>query len=240
MVVFRGSHRISRALAWSLMALALSGFAAGCKKKTTPVAPTPTPDPPAPAPHNTVNPPNTTGNMDARTSMRTPANSGSLVLDDFVSTVALTVGRVNWQGIYCAEVPGRVPPAATATGFQVAFFPDAGGSPNRTAPIQSVVYATPRTAETLDFTFQGNCGTAITGFGLYNYSVALDTPFVAQPNVRYWLSVQAQVSYLQAGNPDFIFWGWRNGTPNNNRSVQINPAGTVTEYSTDRAYSLAP
>ncbi|MEO8484375.1 MAG: hypothetical protein ABI634_19365 [Acidobacteriota bacterium] len=230
------TRRAFSVLTGFVLLIAATGLAAsGCKKKSaSPTTPTPVVALP-----NTVNPGGSTNNVVARTSMRTPANSGSLMYDDFVSGTGTTITRVSWQGIYCAEVLNRVAPTPTATGFQVAFFPDNGNTPNRTGPIQSVVYPIARTGETLDFTFPGNCGaTNPTGFGLYTYSVTLDTPFVAQPDVRYWVSVQAQVNYIQAGNPDFVLWGWRDGTANNNRSIQANNVGTLTEYAADRAFNF--
>lgn len=47
-------------------------------------------------------------------------------------------------------------------------------------------------------------------------------------------------SSSQSNDPDFIFWGWRSGTAHNDRSVQSRPVGAITEYVTDRAYSLLP
>jgi hypothetical protein len=235
------SPRLVRLLARTFVILALPAIlASGCKKANAgPGAPNP-PAPPQPPPPviNTDNPTGSQLNLDARTSMRTPANTGTFMFDDFVSPTAATIVRVLWQGIYCAEIANQAAPNATATGFEVAFYPDSGGLPNTSSPIQKVMYAIGRTGENRDFAATANCGTASTGWSFYNYDLTLDTPFAAAAGVRYWVSIQAQVNYLQAGNPGFIFWGWRNGLPNNNRSVQINPAGAVTEFPLDRAYSL--
>jgi hypothetical protein len=231
-----------RILAWSFVALALPALlASGCRQSNNALPAAPNPPAPAAPPPPVINTGNGNGsqlNLDARTSMRTPANSGTLMFDDFVSQTAATIVRVTWQGIYCAEVLNQAAPAATATGFQVAFFPDAGGNPNTASPIQSVIYPIGRTGENRDFDAQANCGATPTGWSFYNYSVTLDTPFAAAAGVRYWLSVQAQVNYVQAGNPGFIFWGWRNGLSSNNRSVQISSTGALTEFPIDRAYSL--
>ena len=83
-----------------------------------------------------------------------------------------------------------------------------------------------------------NCGAISTGWSFYDYSLTLDTPFQAAANVRYWISIQARVPYLQTNNNDFIFWGWRNGVQNNARSIQYSPTNVVTEHALDRAYSL--
>jgi hypothetical protein len=79
----------------------------------------------------------------------------------------------------------------------------------------------------------GVCGTAQpTAIPLYAYTLTLNAPFVAAAGVRYWFSVQAIT-------PDFgIFWGWRNGTASNNRSIQITDAGATNVFITDRAFSL--
>lgn len=207
---------------------------ANCGKKSTPTTPsTPTVTLP-----NSGNPPNSTLNMDARTSMRTPANIGTIVFDDFQLTATTTINRVTWQGIYCAEVLNRAAPAPTATGFLVGFYADAGNNPDRNNPLQATTYPIGSTAETKDFETVANCVATSTGWSLFNYAVTLATPFTAQANTRYWLGIQAQVNYLQAGNPDFIYWAWRNGIAVNNRSVSIVPDGTATVYAADRAFSL--
>jgi hypothetical protein len=230
------SRRFVRPMTCVLAVLAPAMLVSACSKKSSsPTTPTPAPSPTV---VSTANPTGSTANLDARTSMKTPANSGTFMFDDFVSAESATITRVTWQGIYCAEVLNRPAPAATATDFEVGFYPDSAGSPNRNAPIQTVVYPVARVAETHDVDRTLNCGTTSTGWSFFDYSVTLDTPFVAAANVRYWLSIQARVSYLQANNPDFIFWGWRNGVQNNARSIQYNPDGSVVEHALDRAYSL--
>lgn len=232
---FRLPRRPLLASACFTLALATSMLiGAGCKKKSSPVAPTPQPEKLV----NTNNAPASPANWEARTSMRTPANSGWTMYDDFVSTEGAVITRVTWQGIYCAEVLNAPPPAPTATGFRVGFYSDAGTNPNPSAPLQSTVYPISRVAETIDLSPVGNCGTTPTGIALYKYTVTLDAPFTASPGVRYWLGIQAQVDYLQANNPNFVYWGWRNGVVNNNRSIMIGPSGDRTEFALDRAYSI--
>ncbi|MBK9239077.1 MAG: hypothetical protein IPL75_02185 [Acidobacteria bacterium] len=225
-----------RPLAFTILSIAATGLmASACKKSSSPT--TPTPPPPAPV-FTTANPTGSTANLDARTSMKTPANSGTFMFDDFVSTEAATITKITWQGIYCAEVLNRAAPAATATDFEVGFYPDSGNNPNRNSPIQLTVYPVARVAETRGTDRVLNCGAISTGWSFYDYSLTLDTPFQAAANVRYWISIQARVPYLQANNNDFIFWGWRNGVQNNARSIQYSPTNVVTEHALDRAYSL--
>jgi len=224
-----------RPLVFAALSLVATGLVASACKKSSPTTPTPTPTPPV---FNTSNPTGSTANLDARTSMKTPANSGIFMYDDFVSAEAATITKVTWQGIYCAEVLNRAAPAATATDFEIGFYPDSGNNPNRTAPIQTTVYPVARVAETRGTDRVLNCGAISTGWSFYDYSVTLDTPFQAAAGVRYWLSIQARVPYLQANNNDFIYWGWRNGVQNNARSIQASATGVITEHALDRAYSL--
>jgi hypothetical protein len=132
--------------------------------------------------------------------MKTPANSGTFIFDDVVPTEAATIIRVTWQGIYCAEVLNRPAPAATATDFEIGFYPDSGNSPNRNSPLQTTVYPVARVAETRGPDRVLSCGTTQTGWSFYDYSVTLDTPFQVAAGVRYWISIQARVPYLQANN----------------------------------------
>jgi len=214
-------QRLVRASALAIVTLALPALlASGCKKKASP----------------TGNPAGSRTNMDARTSMETPATSGTLRFDDFTPTQTTTITRVTWQGIYCAEVLNRVSPPATAEAFEVSFYRDAGNNPDRNTSLQTTVVPIANTAQTLDFTHNGRCGSAEpSGISVYSYSVTLGTPFMAQAGTRYWFSVQARVPYVQANNPDFIFWGWRNGLASNNRSVQVSAAGAMTDFPTDPA-----
>ncbi len=228
-------HSAIRPLAFAVMSFVAAGLGASACKKSSPTTPTPTPTPPV---FTTSNPTGSTANLDARTSMKTPADSGTFMYDDFVSTAAATITKLTWQGIYCAEVLNRAAPAATATTFEVGFYPDSGNNPNRTSPIQLGVYPVARVAETRGTDRVLNCGTTSTGWSFYDYTLTLDTPFQAAAGVRYWLSIQARVPYLQANNNDFIFWGWRNGVQNNARSIQFSAAGVATEHALDRAYSL--
>ena len=224
-----------RLLSVTLVSLVASGLVASACKKSSPTTPTPTPPPEV---FTTANPTGSATNLDARTSMKTPANSGTFMFDDFVSTTAATITRVTWQGIYCAEVLNRPAPSPTATDFEVGFYPDNNNNPNRTSPIQATVYPLARVAETRGPDRVLNCGGISTGWSFFDYAVTLDTPFQAAAGVRYWISIQARVPYLQANNNDFIFWGWRNGVQNNGRSIQYSPTGVVTEHALDRAYSL--
>lgn len=233
---FRSSHRPLAASVCLMLIVATAALAGtGCKKKSSPVAPTPQPPEKL---VDTNNAPASTANMDARTSMRTPANSGTITFDDFVSAEGVVITGLTWQGIYCKVVENAPPSSPVATGFQIGFYPDAANNPNNVAPLVSTVYPIARVAETLEQTRTGICTPVSTSIAVYKYHVTLDTPFTAAPGVRYWLGIQAQVDELQANNPDFVFWGWRNGTSYNNRSVQINAAGSRTEYSTDRAFSI--
>jgi tRNA A-37 threonylcarbamoyl transferase component Bud32 len=176
--------------------------------------------------------------LEARTSMRTPANDGTTVFDDFVWTSAMPITRVAWQGMYCAVVPDAEAPSPTATAFRVGFHPDHDG-PDRANPLQSGVYPIGRVGETRVATVQAFCGNTRTGWGLYDYAVTLDRPFAAAAGVRYWLSIQAEVGDLQAGNPAFVYWGWRGMFQRDNPSIAIDPSGRRQDFPMDRAFRLS-
>ena len=116
----------------------------------------------------------------------------------------------------------------------VSFYPDQAGRPNTGAPIQSTTFQIAQTGQTFDRNQTPlNCGTTPTGWAFYSYSVALSTPFTATAGVKYWVSIQAVTpSYA-------VFWGWRDGTPDNRSSVQLFN-GAFTSYNVDRAYALVP
>lgn len=181
------------------------------------------------------NQPSGSTQWNAQTSQRiTAPTPWAQTFDDFTLTDARTITRVQWQGIYCEQTIRVLAPEPTATSFFVAFYADANNAPDTSNPLASGTYAMGRVTETFVSTnTTGVCGTAQpTAIPLYAYTLTLNAPFVAAAGVRYWFSVQAIT-------PDFgIFWGWRNGTASNNRSIQITDTGATNVFTTDRAFSL--
>ena len=211
----------------------LTFVVAACKGKSdSPTAPVVIPT----TSRSTVVPASTTGYVEARTSQI--VSNGALpaeVFDDFTLTGNSTIRTVGWQGIYCVQSPNAAAPAPTATAFKVSFYPDLAGRPNTAAPVQTATYTLAQTAQTFDKNVTGlTCGTAAnTTWPFYSYTVTLATPFVAAAGTKYWMSVQAFTPSYD------VYWGWRDGTPDNNSSLQLFN-GTYTTYAIDRAYSLKP
>jgi hypothetical protein len=195
---------------------------------------TPTPTPPAPTPRSTQNPTGSTANWDAQTSQTGSGASSVQVFDDFTFTTATTVRSVAWQGIYCRKTVNAPESQPTATAFVVAFHADQNGQPVTTGALQTASFPVAQVAQTRDTAFPGRCGTADpTTYVSYGYGLTLPTPFAAAANTRYWFSVQATT-------PNFdVYWGWRNGTSDNNRSLQLFQ-GAFTTFNLDRAFSLNP
>lgn len=153
--------------------------------------------------------------------------------DDFTLASGGTVTRFEWQGIYCVTTVGAPAPAPTASSFTLAFYPDASDAPDTANALSVATYPIARVAQTLVTTNQGTCGAASpTSIPLYSYTVTLDSPFVASPGARYWVSVQAHTPDLT------VFWGWRSGTSTNARSLQTSFGGATTVFDTDRGFAL--
>ena len=208
-----------------------------CGGSKSPNNPSPTPAPtPAPAPtsRTTQNPLGSSTNVEARTSQVATNGASAQVFDDFTFTGGANIRSVAWQGIYCAEVANGAAPAPTATGFIVSFYADQSGRPNTATPLHQTTFPLGQVAETLDRTQASlNCGTTPTTWSFYSYSVTLPTAFGAAAGTRYWVSVQAMTPTTA------VFWGWRDGTPDNRTSLQLFQ-GNFTTFAVDRAYSLAP
>lgn len=222
-----------RTAGYTAPALALSvllAFAACGGKNEVPTQPT------APPPHETTVPTATSGYVEARTSqIVTDGSPPAQVFDDFTLTTTTAISTVGWQGIYCVQQANAPAPAPTASSFTVSFYSDASGRPNIAAPLQRTTYSLANVGETFEKNVAGlTCGSAAnTTWPFYRYSVALATPFSATAGTKYWISVQATTpSYA-------VYWGWRDGTPDNNSSLQLFQ-GTYTAYPVDRAYSLKP
>ncbi len=211
----------------------LACTAAACKHKSDgPTEPVVIPS----TGRSTIVPATTSGYVEARTSQIVSNGAAPAeVFDDFTLTGPATIRTVGWQGIYCVQTPNAAAPAPTATAFKVSFYPDLAGRPNVAAPVQTATYTLAQTAQTFDKNVSGlTCGTATgTTWPFYSYSVTLATPFVAAAGTKYWISVQAFTPSYD------VYWGWRDGTPDNNSSLQLFQ-GTYTTYGFDRAYSLKP
>ncbi len=194
----------------------------------------PTSPPASTPPHETTVPVTTSGYVEARTSqIVTDGSPPSQVFDDFTVSTTQTITTVGWQGIYCVQQVNSAAPAPTASAFTVSFYPDAGGRPNLPAILQTSTFTVAQTGQALEKTVSGlTCGTATpTTWPFYRYSVTLPTAFTATAGTKYWISIQATTpSYA-------VYFGWRDGTPNNNSSLQLFQ-GVYTTYNVDRAYSL--
>jgi hypothetical protein len=198
--------------------------------------PDPDPDPNPPPTQSTLVPPGNSGFVEARTSqIVTNGAPPSAVFDDFTFADDGTIRTVRWQGIYCVQQVNAAAPSPTATSFTIAFYTDVGGRPNTAAPVQSSTYALAETDQTYEKTVGGlMCGTAAnTAWPFYKYAVTLDAAFVAAAGTKYWVSIQATTPSYD------VYFGWRDGTPLNNTSLQLFE-GAYTTYNIDRAYALEP
>ena len=187
-----------------------------------------------PPTHETTVPATTSGFVDARTSQIVGGGGApTQVFDDFTFATSGSIKTVAWQGIYCVQTANAPAPDPTATSFTVSFYADAAGRPNTAAPLQTSTYTVAQSAQTFEKTVPNlNCGTATgTTWPFYKYQVTLAAPFAATAGTKYWISIQATTPSYS------VFWGWRDGTPNDNSSLQLFN-GTYTTYNVDRAYSL--
>ncbi len=215
-----------------LFIVALTLVVVGCSKKKAPTEA----GVPKTTSRSSLVPASNSGIIEARTS-QIYANGSlpALVTDDFIFTGASSITKIGWQGIYCVQTPGAAAPAPTATGFTITFYADNAGRPNVAAPLQTQTFTLAQSNQTFDKNVSGlTCGTAAnTTWPYYSYSATLTTPFPAAANTKYWIGIQAL-------SPSFaVFWGWRDGVPDNNQSWQLFN-GTFTSFPFDRAYSLAP
>jgi hypothetical protein len=154
--------------------------------------------------------------------------------DDFTLSTATTVRTVAWQGGYCGQSANAAAPTPTATTFTITIYSDVAGRPNTAAPLSTTVVPVAQSGQTLDKTVPAfTCGTFSSTIALYNYTIALPTPFNAAANTKYWIGVLA-------ATPSYsVLWGWRVGTADNSLALQLF-SGTYTPLTQDLAFSLKP
>jgi hypothetical protein len=196
----------------------------GASSPTSPSLPVASPSPPVSSQpiHDTLNGAGSDQNV-------TGAYDGQ-VLDDFVSSAAVSIQMVSWQGV---RDPERQP-----TRFYVLFVPDNGGFPlrlvdegntGRPRALYSVMYAFDQVNEHLDFTRP--CESApLRPCGFYDYSVTLPMSFAAAAGTRYWLEIVAESAGTARSG-----WGWRKGKPDNGLAVPDIAGGLFTW---DMAFAL--
>jgi hypothetical protein len=227
----RRSSRLLRVAAHAVLMLGL----VACGSDSGPDQEDDDPTPPPPD-QSTLVPSGTPGFIEARTSqIVTNGGAPSWVFDDFTFSTAGTIRTVRWQGIYCVQQPNAPAPTPTASSFTVTFYEDVSGRPNTATPLQASTYTVAQAGQVFDKTVGGLfCGTAAnTTWPFYNYAVTLSTPFSAAAGTKYWISVQATTPSYD------VYFGWRDGTANNNLSLQLFD-GVYTTFNVDRAYALEP
>jgi hypothetical protein len=179
---------------------------------------------------------------EARTSMRRPQHKiGFQMFDDFMSPARNVITGVAWKGVYTSNVDNAPAPGPTAVAFLVGIYADADGEPNQQMPLHVSVYPIARTAETREGEQLAPCGrgTIKCGWSHYRYRVVFDTPFMAEPGVRYWMSIMAHVGDVRtAASQPGVFWNWSGMLGTNRRSVLIRDNGTRADFELDRLYSL--
>lgn len=201
---------------------------------TPPPPPPPTPTPPAQSGpiYSTLNPAGTvTGSLDVVWSERVGATDRQ-VYDDFVIDAGATIRAISWQGMRWVR--------ATTPRFYVAFMADGGNnrypslqspSNQRPAALWSVTFRADQVAETLEVS-RACDNSPMVQCGFYDYSVALEAPFVAAPGTRYWVMIQSEQAIGQESG-----FSWRKGTRDNSFSTG-NLAGITFPW--DMAFALRP
>lgn len=129
----------------------------------------------------------------------TPFDAGAA--DDFVLPDSpesdWSITGVQWSGRYWnPNGPGPI------TSFRIIFWPDAGGIP---AGSQEAGLPPDYSQALAIFTIPGNANEVPNDGGFpyfFDYSVDLPEPFIADPNVTFWLEIQPTMNF----SPQ---WGWQ-------------------------------
>ena len=159
-----------------------------------------------------------------RTSYGTSSQTFFRTSDNFTLTQGGVVTNVTWQGSYQDFVNSQNPAAPNTVSFDIAFWADASGQPGASLLSQTIAYASV-TATLVGF--------SATGLNVFDYQVALPTPFLAQPGTTYWLSIFSNSSSFSP------LWGWRSGSGGDGLTFQQNfSTGGSTLTGPDRAFAL--
>jgi hypothetical protein len=169
----------------------------------------------------------------ALTSQNQASGASFQSFDDFTLSSTGTIESITWQGLYC-NFNGGGPATPNTTSFQIGFFandnnlpsanPVSGGGLILLTGVQSAIVGT----------------AGLQPFGdtvnVVNFSANLQTPFAAQANTTYWLSI---VSFANSYPPG---WLWTSGTGGDGKSAQLTYGDGNPIYppgAGDRAFSLS-
>jgi len=146
-------------------------------------------------------------------SMPFPASPGfsggtSLAYDSFRVSSPSLVNSVTWEGGYFG--PGTQVPI---TNFALTFYSDAGGKPGAALVAESVPFLSSNQMNLHNETGADGRQTLVA-----DYSANLPTPFLANTNTPYWLSIQANIPGYGANQPGQ--WGWHIGQGGDGTSIQ--------------------
>jgi hypothetical protein len=161
--------------------------------------------------------------------------------DNFQLNETTAISNVAWQGIYVdLNNPANNPAPPSAQSFGIYLHSNNAGVPG------AVLGGATLNVANVQQTFLTNRQYSLDGSPVtapvYSYSATLPTPFVAQANTVYWLTVHA-ISY-DSGLPEIPplpFWGWNNSSFGDHRSLQTNNLGFGDrEFNYDRTFSISP
>jgi hypothetical protein len=134
--------------------------------------------------------------------------------DDFVLDAPAAIGHVAWWG--------KHRPGMSRQAFSINFYSDANGRAG--APLSS---------QTIDGAASESFVESVFGWDSYSHGADLPTPFIAQPNAKYWLSILDETP-LGDGNQ----WFW-DGSDGGNWSSYLVYHDMTTTYRCDRAFVLS-
>jgi hypothetical protein len=135
------------------------------------------------------------------TGFAAPPNNFATAYDNFSLPSTSAITTVGWTGGFHAPAT-----AVPIDSFTLTFYNSAG-----TQPGSGIASFTIPSANVTQSTLGMEPGTG-SGVLAVNYSADLPTPFLANPNTDYWLSIVANYPFGGPTNPNFVEWGWHIGT----------------------------
>jgi hypothetical protein len=144
--------------------------------------------------------------------MLTPPFGAYTTFDNFQLTNSAAINTVTWQGTYFG--PGTAVPI---TDFMITFYTDAGHMPGSQLGL-SLVIPFASAHETNLHNEIGFTGATVL---VADYTATLPTPFMANANTTYWMSIVADIPGFGASQQ--TQWGWHIGSGPDSTAVQDAP-----------------
>ena len=157
------------------------------------------------------------------------ANLETRQADNVALSMAVSVDRVRWWGVYEEGVTHQECPAPASDDFEIRVYEDDGTGLPGALIHESIVTAVDRQATGVTLIDPHS----LFEYAEYEYEADLDGSVTLSPGTEYWVSI-----YSTNGPVDPCYWGWETAPGDDYSASQLQPSEPWEAQGFDSAYCL--